>query len=331
MAGGSNKESRDVAERLLSLMLAIGATRRGLTKRDLYRTIPEYQGVANTKTAQDALEKKFERDIDDLRNLGVIIDVETDDEDNQNSRYVLASGTFNWPAGFHLSAKQISLLTLAGSVWQQAAYSSSAAQALDRARAFGDLPADSGLIGWSPRLQTAGEAFYPVTKALEKRRVIEFNYRKAGSTEVSRRKLHPWKLSHVSGQWMITGYDESVEEDDKVRNFLLKRIIGTVTTLDAKSSEPTEEQLQQASAKLDEHIKRNVAELKILRYSPAYNHFGLNEPGNSEYVTHELHFMDAWLLADELREFAADVEIIGPATLAKAYREGFERIAAEHA
>ncbi len=331
MTGGEERKPRDVAERLLSIMLAIAASSRGLTKRDLFKTIPEYQLVAKTKTAQDALEKKFERDIDDLRQLGVNIEVQDDDGDNQNSRYVLLTGTFNWPKDFHLTAKQISLLTLAGSVWQQAAFSSSAAQALDRARAFGDLPVDSGLVGWSPRLQTTGEAFYPVSKAIEKHRVIEFKYRKPGGTELTQRRLHPWKLSYLVGQWMVTGLDENAKGENKVRNFLIKRIIGVVTTTDQTAQSPTAEQLVEAAKALDEHISRQVAQLQIRRYSPAYNHFSLNEPGNSEWVTHKFEFMDAWLLADELREFDVDIEVTGPALLAQAYREGFERIAAEHA
>jgi proteasome accessory factor B len=330
MTGGEERKPKDVAERLLAIMLSIAASRRGVTKRDLFKTIPEYASVANTKTAQEALEKRFERDIDDLRLLGVNIEVQ-DDGDNQTSRYVMLNGTFSWPKGFHLSAKQISLLTLAGSVWQQAAYSSSAAQALDRARAFGDLPEDSGLIGWSPRLQTAGEAFYPVSKAIEKHRVIEFNYRKPGSSELTLRRLHPWKLSHVAGQWMVTGFDDNATGEHQIRNFLLKRVVGAVKTTDEAARVATEAELAAATLALDAHTAGQIAELTIRRYSPAYNHFAITDAGDSEWVTHKFSFMDAWLLADELREFDADIKVVGPAQLAQAYREGFERIADDHA
>ena len=56
-------------ERLINLTIALLATKRYLTKSEIFRTVEGYEGSAETK------ERMFERDKDDLRNLGISIEV----------------------------------------------------------------------------------------------------------------------------------------------------------------------------------------------------------------------------------------------------------------
>ena len=51
-------------ERLINLTIALLATKRYLTKSEIFRTVEGYEGSAETK------ERMFERDKDDLRSLG---------------------------------------------------------------------------------------------------------------------------------------------------------------------------------------------------------------------------------------------------------------------
>ena len=56
-------------ERLVNLTIALLATKRYLTKNEIFRNIEGYEGSAEAK------ERMFERDKDDLRKLGIQIEV----------------------------------------------------------------------------------------------------------------------------------------------------------------------------------------------------------------------------------------------------------------
>ena len=57
------------SERLVSLTIALLATKRFLTKNEIFNSIEGCEGEA------DAKERMFERDKEDLRNLGITIEV----------------------------------------------------------------------------------------------------------------------------------------------------------------------------------------------------------------------------------------------------------------
>jgi proteasome accessory factor B len=57
------------SERLVNLTIALLATKRYLTKSEIFRTLEGYEGTTETK------ERMFERDKDDLRKLGLDIEV----------------------------------------------------------------------------------------------------------------------------------------------------------------------------------------------------------------------------------------------------------------
>ena len=57
------------SERLINLTIALLATKRFITKSEIFRTIEGYEGSLDSK------ERMFERDKDDLRSLGIEIEV----------------------------------------------------------------------------------------------------------------------------------------------------------------------------------------------------------------------------------------------------------------
>ena len=57
------------SERLVNLVIALLATKRNLTKSEIFRTIEGYEG------SNESMERMFERDKDELRSLGVEIEV----------------------------------------------------------------------------------------------------------------------------------------------------------------------------------------------------------------------------------------------------------------
>ncbi len=333
MSGGAelNEDKVDNAQRLLNLTLALSLTKNGFLKRDIWKSVPGYREALASGATDDALDKMFDRDKLALRNLGIEIEVREIDSDNQLSAYFIANSTFTWPKDFELNSTQIALLNMAGNVWRDAAYGPEAAAAIDRLRSYGDLIDDSALIGYAPKIGSQDISFKPLSEAIAQRQTVIFNYRNPDGT-VKERHLQPWSLKNEGGQWMVTGWDTSVTDEDKTRNFLLKRIVSDLTLRnDLKFTKPEPAVLEAAVTSLQNYVNSNVAEIQVRRGSTAYSHFGLNDQSKSTWVTHKFHFMDRWLLADELREYALNVRVIGPSDLVKTYREGFEKLAALHA
>ncbi|MCX6449171.1 MAG: hypothetical protein NTV41_01390 [Actinobacteria bacterium] len=76
-------------ERLINLTLALLATKRYLTKAEIFRVVAGYSGSAET------MERMFERDKDELRSMGIEIEVKGLDplfEDDQG--YLIRSESF---------------------------------------------------------------------------------------------------------------------------------------------------------------------------------------------------------------------------------------------
>ncbi|MEY4469305.1 MAG: hypothetical protein RLZZ87_629, partial [Actinomycetota bacterium] len=61
------------SERLVNLTIALLATKRYLTKAEIFRTVAGYTGDAEAK------DRMFERDKEDLRSLGIVIELGTFD------------------------------------------------------------------------------------------------------------------------------------------------------------------------------------------------------------------------------------------------------------
>ena len=81
--------SAQKTERLINLTLALLATKRYLTKSEIFRAVAGYSGSPET------MERMFERDKDELRGLGIEIEVKGIDplfEDEQG--YLIRSETF---------------------------------------------------------------------------------------------------------------------------------------------------------------------------------------------------------------------------------------------
>ena len=112
------------SERLVNLTIALLATKRYLTKSEIFNNVAGYSGDSEAK------DRMFERDKDDLRSLGINIELGTFDplfEDEAGYRikpetYALQLSDIN--------SSQIALLSKAAQMWREAALSAPAQSGL---------------------------------------------------------------------------------------------------------------------------------------------------------------------------------------------------------
>lgn len=321
-------QKSDLSERLLHLTCALLVAPYGLDKNEIYSAIKGYRDSVEAGDDPQSLDRKFERDKKSLREMGVQIESYIPDsamDNNLETRYRISAEPFIWPAGIELTARQLGLLKLAAQAWAQASLSDDANRALNRLRALGISTEDNDLIGLVPKIRTHEPAFWPLTRAIENSNSVEFVYRKPNDQSPQNRTVFPWSLQNIDGQWLLIGWDFDREEP---RNFLLKRIVSKVSISDEEYEKPDAQLLTAALHDLAELVKTQVATLKIRRDSEAWFHYNL-DASDSKEVT--VHYQDLHLLAEDLREYGNDVQVLNPPELLREIKRGFEKVASDHA
>ena len=205
-------------ERLVNLTIALLATKRFLTKSEIFRTVEGYEGTPETK------ERMFERDKDDLRALGVEILVGSFDPVFQDEAgYRINSDTYQLNIGL-LSPLDLSLLSLAAQCWQGAALDQAAHRVLRKLRSIG-IPADElDIPAIHSKLSTSGQDIEIISSAISERALMSFNY-VSKDLESQRRTVIPFSLATHAGFWYVATVDQDNQE---VRIFRLDRMSGRV-------------------------------------------------------------------------------------------------------
>lgn len=321
----------DKASRLFGLVAALlMAGRLGLSKEELFRVVEPYQDAIKAGSSVAALEQKFTRDKDELRNNGFNLVVKRMDD---SERYILLERDNIFAEGVELTPGQLRLIRLATEIWNQGALSAEVGRAAIRLRGLGIAEAGKDALNFAPRIQTHEPAFLALSEAVGSHIRAEFDYRKPGSPDIERRHVQPWALRNISSQWLLQCWDE---DQNEVRNFLLKRIVSKVKLVEVDKTPdlfaaPSAEQLEAAKADLQRHIDSNVAVLRVRNRSEAWFRYVEGADSNEEWVEHQLNFMDQHLLAEDLRSYGRDIVVISPESLAAAVRDGFAKVASTHA
>lgn len=320
-------ERIDLSERLFNLTCALLVAGNGLSKAEIFSSVQGYKETYQAGGDNTALNRMFERDKVQLTEAGVawrsFIPKEAMD-DNQEYRYLIANEDFVWPEGVTLSSKQVALLNLAGQVWAKASLSADANRALHRIRAMGETADSSSLIGMAPRIRTHDPAFLPLSTAVESSSRVSFDYLKPGQDKPGVRNVEPWSLQYIASQWMLIGFDLDREEP---RNFLLRRIVSEVDIQDVTFDPPQRGEVAQALIDLEKHQASQTAKIRVRPNGAAWFRFDLK----AEQTEFETNYMDLSLFAEELMEFADEIEILSPPELIFSVRAKLQRVRDDHA
>jgi proteasome accessory factor B len=212
--------SKRKTERLLGLVVCLLSTRRYLTADQIRQAVPGYP------EQDDLFKRMFERDKEDLRDLGVPLETGLNHPFDDDPGYRVRQQAYELPE-LRLEADEAAVLGLAARVWQRAALEGAVAGALLKLRAAGMEAGDERAVpqGIEPRLGTPEPAFGPLWEAVRDRRPVTFSHRAAGRSEPQRRELEPWGVVNRHGRWYVAGWDRG---RDAVRVFRLGRIAGPV-------------------------------------------------------------------------------------------------------
>jgi proteasome accessory factor B len=211
--------SRRKTERLLSLVVCLLSASRYLTAGQIREAVPGYP------ESFDSFKRMFERDKDELRELGIPLQTGTNSAGDDEPGYRIPQQAYHLPE-IRLEPDEAAIIGLAARVWQRAELSGAAAGGLLKLRAAGVDAEPSTRPGIEPRLKTGEPAFAMLWQAVRDRRPVSFAYRGAGRSEAQQRHLEPWGVVNRRGRWYVAGNDTD-RRDGRV--FRLSRIEGPVS------------------------------------------------------------------------------------------------------
>jgi proteasome accessory factor B len=318
-----------VEERLFSLVLALLATENGLTKSEILSTVQGYRQQYSPGGDNANLERKFERDKDDIRELGVpleTIQAPGDPGNNQNLRYRIPREGYELPADVVFSPEETTLLNLAAMVWREGSLSAESRRALLKLRSLG-VASDEPVLGYVLRVRVRDAAFEPLSAAIEKRAWTRFAYLKPGEAEARQRTVTPLALIQHQGRWHLYAHDDL----GVAKTFLLRRIVSAVTTTGKTFDPYIGDATAVALAELNDVWTAHTAIVDVVAGSDAAARLSSRRGTTvADDGTLAVHYADGNILADELAGFGPEVLVISPDSLREAVLARLERTVADH-
>ena len=302
--------SRRKTERLLSLVLCLLSARRYLTAAQIREAVPGYP------ESFDAFKRMFERDKDELRELGIPLETGTRAVTRRTATG--SRGKLTSCLRSRLEPDEAAVLGLAARVWRRAELAGAAEGALLKLRAAGIDAEDLTQPGIEPRVQTPRGR---LRAAVGGRTGPASSHASATGARAaarrSARRLEPWGVVNRRGRWYVVGQDTDRQAE---RVFRLSRIDGVVTFTGPPGRSPCR-RAQTFAPRCGTGIARPrpralpAARAIGGRLRPAAARRSVEPDDEPGWDVVELTFTDTGWWSEQLASFGADVVVLEPTDL----------------
>jgi predicted DNA-binding transcriptional regulator YafY len=281
-------------------MCLLNATRH-LTVQEIRETVPGYDS-----DTEEAFRRMFERDKDELRELG--IPLETGGENNDG--YRIPRRDYELPE-IALEPDEAAAVGLASRLWESAPLSGAMGSALLKLKAAGVDPLATG--GVEARIEAGEPAFADCWRATNEGRLIRFSYRRGGSGGVEAREVEPWGMVSRRGWWYLVGHDRA---RDATRVFRLSRIVGDVEVVGPPGAvtRPEDLDLGAAVARVEVPEPTHTAHVRVRKGTCAGLRRGVRRttPEGDGWELLEVPYADPARLAGRIAQYGPDAVAVGP-------------------
>jgi proteasome accessory factor B len=208
-------------ERLMNLVIALLSTRNYITAERIRQTVYGYGDSAS----DDAFSRMFERDKNELRDLGIPLETGRVSRLDPSEGYRIKRDAYSLP-GIELTADEAAAVAVATQLWASPELITATQGALLKLRAAGvdvDAP-DSVAIASASALPgiRGSEAVLPILlSAIDSGQAVQFRHRSSRAEPYTTRTVEPWGVVTDRGRWYLVGRDR---DRDAIRTFRLSRI-----------------------------------------------------------------------------------------------------------
>ncbi|MDI6024330.1 WYL domain-containing protein [Leucobacter sp. UT-8R-CII-1-4] len=351
MASSSARKRVPSEERVFSLVLALVASPQGLTKSELLSSVYGYAERYDPRKPDPAIERQFERDKTQLRELGIpieTIDSPLEAGNNQLSRYRIVKDRLQLPEQVRFSAEELTLLKMASLAWRDGSLDSASRWASMKLVSLG-VNLDVRNLGIAPSLGMREAAAVPLQAAIDERKIVRFDYRLPNRETALERRVAPLRLHRAEGRWHLVAHDLDRSAE---RIFLLTRITSEVRIEQQEFDAALLSRAQEALDNMLKLVAQQRAIVRVQRGSTAEARLeprgsvisggadtpesavqsGSSDPARElgEGVHIELGTLDYSVLASEIAGFGDEAVVVEPETLRAETTRLLETIREQH-
>ena len=301
-------------ERLVNLLILLLSNKRFLTKEEIYKSVSGYEGNSEAK------DRMFERDKEQLRALGIEIEMKNVDaffEDVIGYRILPDRYRFNIK---DFNTEELTLMALAAKAWQESALANLTRSTTVRLESLG-IASDLSELPIESAVSVVPSNLTEVLEVLNNRKIIEFDYVNIDD-QLERKQIKPLGVYSQQRRWYLYGRDLHV---DGLRSYRIDRIEGDIKGT-RQSFDPEKIELPREhfpSVKVEFEIRRDSA-LELLASSTI-------EEDRGDWLFCSREFSSQNVAIGEILRFSPDVKVIGPQDVVKNVQEALKRIVAAHA
>ncbi|MFA5607232.1 MAG: WYL domain-containing protein [Leucobacter sp.] len=306
-----------IEQRIFSLVLALVARPEGATRHELLSAVYGYADRYEVGRSNPALERQFERDKDQLRQLGIrveTLDSPLEPGNNQLTRYRISKEVLEFPQELTFTERELELLRLAALAWSEGSMTVQARRAAMKLQAMG-AGLDVRQLGVAPVFGSAHSSASPLQRGIDGRRIVEFEYLLPGRDRPHPRRVAPLRLHRAEGRWHLVSWDL---ERDAPRVFLLSRIRSSVRVSSARFDPAFYDRADDAVSELLRQAERHIASIFTVRGSLADARLAPRaeeSKADGARRRHTVRTLDLHALADELAGYGADAVVHEPTEL----------------
>jgi len=215
-------------ERLMNLVIALLSTRGYITAERIRSNVA---GYAECPT-DEAFSRMFERDKNELRDLGIPLETGRVSSFDPNEGYRVNRDAYALP-DIELTADEAAAVAVAAQLWESPELITATQGALLKLRAAGvDVDPDATVAitttAGLPGLRGSEDALGTLLSAIDTGRVVQFSHRSSPAEVYVVRTVEPWGVVTARGRWYLVGHDRDRQAR---RIFRLSRIGADVAAI----------------------------------------------------------------------------------------------------
>src|SRR6201997_4681948 len=218
-------------ERLVNLVIAFLSTRGYITAEKIRSTVAGY----SDSPSAEAFSRMFERDKNELRDLGIPLEVGRVSVMDPTEGYRINRDAYSLPP-VELTPDEAAAVAVATQLWESPELITATQGALLKLRAAGvDVdPIDAGgpvaiaSAAGMPGLRGSEDVLGNLLPVIDSRQVVHCQHRPSRADPYTTRTVEPWGVVTEKGRWYLVGHDR---DRDATRTFRLSRIGADVTPI----------------------------------------------------------------------------------------------------